>query len=109
MSASTRSASSPNSPMTSKCERSVDFIVVDTPGNDSYLMRLVYSMADTLVTPINDRLRRFRCPGRCRSGEPLKFRASAISRVWCVKQAQAPYRRRGADRLGCGAQPYRHA
>ena len=38
----------------SKCERSVDFIVVDTPGNDSYLMRLAHSMADTLVTPIND-------------------------------------------------------
>jgi chromosome partitioning protein len=28
--------------------------VVDTPGSDSYLMRLAHSMADTLVTPIND-------------------------------------------------------
>jgi chromosome partitioning protein len=35
-------------------ERSFDFVVVDTPGNDSYLMRLAHSMADTLVTPIND-------------------------------------------------------
>jgi chromosome partitioning protein len=35
-------------------ERSFDFIVIDTPGSDSYLMRLAHSMADTLVTPIND-------------------------------------------------------
>ncbi len=31
-----------------------DFIVIDTPGQDSYLMRLAHSMADTLITPIND-------------------------------------------------------
>jgi chromosome partitioning protein len=35
-------------------ERSFDFIVIDTPGTDSYLMRLAHSMADTLVTPLND-------------------------------------------------------
>jgi chromosome partitioning protein len=38
----------------SAVERTFDFIVIDTPGNDSYLMRLAHSMADTLVTPIND-------------------------------------------------------
>jgi len=31
-----------------------DFIVVDTPPHDSYLMRLAHSMTDTLVTPLND-------------------------------------------------------
>jgi chromosome partitioning protein len=30
------------------------FIVIDTPGHDGYLMRLAHSMADTLVTPLND-------------------------------------------------------
>src|SRR3977135_272824 len=35
-------------------ERTFDFIVIDTPGTDSYLMRLAHSMPDTLVTPIND-------------------------------------------------------
>mgnify|MGYP001336773937 CR=1 FL=1 len=35
-------------------ERSHDFIVVDTPGTDAYLMRLAHSMADTLITPLND-------------------------------------------------------
>src|SRR5712672_2637487 len=38
----------------STVERAYDFIVIDTPGSDSYLMRLAHSMADTLVTPIND-------------------------------------------------------
>jgi len=35
-------------------ERSHDFLVVDTPGTDSYLTRLAHSMADTLITPLND-------------------------------------------------------
>ena len=38
----------------SAVERSHDFIVIDTPGTDSYLMRLAHAMADTLVTPLND-------------------------------------------------------
>ena len=38
----------------SKIEHSHDVVVVDTPGNDTYLMRLAHSMADTLVTPLND-------------------------------------------------------
>jgi len=35
-------------------DRRYDFILVDTPGHDGYLMRLAHSMADTLVTPLND-------------------------------------------------------
>ena len=35
-------------------ERDHDVVVIDTPGNDTYLMRLAHSMADTLVTPLND-------------------------------------------------------
>ena len=38
----------------SAVEHTFDFIVIDTPGSDNYLMRLAHSMADTLVTPIND-------------------------------------------------------
>lgn len=33
-----------------------DVVVVDTPGSDSYRMRLSHAMADTLVTPVNDSL-----------------------------------------------------
>jgi chromosome partitioning protein len=35
-------------------EHTHDFVVIDTPGVDTYLMRLAHSMADTLVTPLND-------------------------------------------------------
>src|SRR5437870_3295542 len=35
-------------------EHKHDFVVIDTPGHDSYLMRLAHSMADTLITPLND-------------------------------------------------------
>ena len=38
----------------SAIEHSHDFVVIDTPGSDTYLMRLAHSMADTLVTPLND-------------------------------------------------------
>lgn len=31
-----------------------DFIVIDSPGGDSFLARLAHSCADTLVTPLND-------------------------------------------------------
>lgn len=35
---------------------SCDFIVIDTPGADSYLSRLAHGYAGTLVTPLNDSL-----------------------------------------------------
>jgi chromosome partitioning protein len=31
-----------------------DFVVIDTPPHDSYLMRLAHSITDTLVTPLNE-------------------------------------------------------
>jgi chromosome partitioning protein len=34
--------------------RNYNFIVIDTPGRDSYLGRLAHSMADILITPLND-------------------------------------------------------
>ncbi|MCF1742913.1 division plane positioning ATPase MipZ [Paradevosia shaoguanensis] len=37
-------------------EDSVDFVLIDTPGFDTNLARLAHSMADTLVTPVNDSL-----------------------------------------------------
>lgn len=37
-----------------KVEQNHDFVVIDTPGTDSYMMRLAHSMADTLITPLND-------------------------------------------------------
>ena len=31
-----------------------DFIIIDTPGTDTFLNRLAHSYADTLITPMND-------------------------------------------------------
>lgn len=35
-------------------EHEYDFVVIDTPASDSYLMRLAHSLADTLISPMND-------------------------------------------------------
>jgi chromosome partitioning protein len=45
-------------------EHTHDFVVVDTPGTDSYLTRLAHSMADTLITPLNDSFVDFDVLGR---------------------------------------------
>ena len=37
-------------------ENKVDFLIIDTPGFDTNLTRLAHSLADTLVTPVNDSL-----------------------------------------------------
>jgi chromosome partitioning protein len=48
----------------SSVQQNHDFVVIDTPGTDSYLSRLAHSMADTLVTPINDSFVDFDVLGR---------------------------------------------
>lgn len=35
-------------------EDSHDFVVIDTPGSDTFLSRLAHRIADTLITPMND-------------------------------------------------------
>jgi chromosome partitioning protein len=35
-------------------EQAHDFVVIDTPGADTHLTRLAHSLADTLITPLND-------------------------------------------------------
>jgi chromosome partitioning protein len=38
----------------SQVEHAFEFVIIDTPASDSYLMRLAHSLADTLVSPVND-------------------------------------------------------
>ncbi len=33
---------------------SCDFVVIDSPGNDTFMSRLAHSYADTVITPVND-------------------------------------------------------
>ncbi len=39
-----------------KTEQRADFLIIDTPGFDTHLTRLSHSLADTLITPLNDSL-----------------------------------------------------
>jgi len=60
----------------SAVEQSHDFVVIDTPGADSYPMRLAHSMADTLITPLNDSFVDFDVLGAV---EPSTFEVSGVS------------------------------
>ncbi len=60
----------------SAVEQSHDFVVIDTPGSDSYLMRLAHSMADTLITPLNDSFVDFDVLGAV---DPTTFEVTGVS------------------------------
>ncbi len=49
-----RRSSPPFAEAIQEVEHDYEFVVIDTPASDSYLMRLAHSLADTLVSPIND-------------------------------------------------------
>ena len=53
-----------------------NFIVIDTPGRDGSLARLAHSMADTLVTPLNDSFVDFDLLGTV---DPETFAVSGIN------------------------------
>src|ERR1700741_2225270 len=59
----------------STIEHTHDVVVIDTPGNDTYLMRLAHSMADTLVTPLNDSFLDFDVLGTV---DPASFEVTGI-------------------------------
>ena len=88
----------------STVERTFDFIVIDTPGSDSYLMRLAHSMADTLVTPINDSFLDFDVLGTV---DPATYSVTGESHYAEMVRdaAQTPPARRRQHRLDRGAQP----
>ena len=68
-------------------EHTHDFVVVDTPGHDSYLMRLAHSMADTLITPLNDSFVDFDVLGTV---DPATFAVTGdepLSPRWCARRA----------------------
>ena len=48
----------------SRTEYGFDYVVIDTAGHNTYLMRVSHAMADTLITPINDSFIDFDVLGR---------------------------------------------
>ena len=88
-------------------EREFDFVVVDTPASNSYLMRLSHAMADTLITPINDSFIDLDVLGRV---DPASFgghRHQPLCRTGARARAASGDRVDGGrDGLGGGPQPH---
>lgn len=74
-------------------ENTHDFVVIDTPGSDNYLMRLSHSMADTLITPMNDSFIDFDVLGRV---DPKTLEIAEVSH-YAVMVREARRQRRGVD------------
>ena len=74
-------------------EQSHDFVVIDTPGTDTHLMRLVHSLADTLITPLNDSFVDFDMLGTV---DPIDFTVAAEG-PYTEMVRDARRQRRGID------------
>jgi len=71
-------------------EQTYDFIVIDSPGTDNYLMRLAHSMADTLISPINDSFLDFDVLG---SVDPATYAVVGVSHYATMVRAARRQRR----------------
>jgi chromosome partitioning protein len=58
-----------------------DFVIIDTPGNDSYRMRLSHAMADILITPVNDSFVDLDVLARAEESDPATISASQYSEL----------------------------
>jgi chromosome partitioning protein len=64
-----------------------DFIVIDTPGNDTYLSRIAHSYADTVITPLNDSFIDLDMLVRLTSSDPNTLRPSVYPEmIWEQKK-----------------------
>src|SRR5262249_42698368 len=74
----------------SELERAYDFIVIDSPGTDNYLMRLAHAMADTLISPINESFLDFDVLG---SVDPTTYAVVGVSHYATMVRAARRQRR----------------
>lgn len=64
-----------------------DFIVIDTPGNDTNFSRIAHSYADTIVTPMNDSFIDLDMLVRLNSPDPNNLRPSVYAEmIWEQKK-----------------------
>lgn len=67
-----------------------DFVVIDSPGHDSYLARLAHSHADLIVTPMNDSFLDLDLLADVRGDPPRIVGPSRYSEtVWAMKEVRA--------------------
>jgi chromosome partitioning protein len=75
-------------------DQSIDFLVIDTPAHDSYLMRLAHLAADTVLTPLNDSFLDF---GTLASIDPLTQEVTETGH-YAAMVVEARRQRRSFDR-----------
>lgn len=64
-----------------------DFLIIDTPGNDTHLAQLAHSHADTIITPINDSFIDLDMIVRLNSNDPKNLRPSVYAEtIWEQKK-----------------------
>jgi chromosome partitioning protein len=77
----------------SEVEARHDFVVIDTPGSDTFLNRLAHRIADTLITPMNDSFIDFDVLGRI---DPVSYEILDVSQ-YAASVRDARRERRQAD------------
>lgn len=79
-------------------QRTSDYIIVDSPGSDTFLSRLAHSNADTLVTPLNDSFVDFDLLGDVNPQTLEVIRPSFYSEmVWNCRKVRAQQRKKPVD------------
>ncbi|MDR1289187.1 MAG: division plane positioning ATPase MipZ [Holosporales bacterium] len=67
-----------------------DFIIIDTPGNDSHLSKLAHSYADVIITPMNESFIDLDLLVRINGSEPNNLKPSIYAEmVWNQKKERA--------------------
>jgi len=79
-------------------EETSDFIVIDCPGAHTRLSQVAHSLADTLITPLNDSFIDFDLLANI-DGDAQKIRGPSIysEMVWSARQARAKAGQRAID------------
>jgi chromosome partitioning protein len=81
-----------------RLKKTCDFIIIDSPGGDTFLSRLAHMQADTLITPLNDSFVDFDLLGDVNPQTLEVIRPSFYSEmVWSCRKKKAQTSRRPID------------
>lgn len=81
-----------------RLKKSCDFIIIDSPGGDTFLSRSAHMYADTLITPLNDSFVDFDLLGDVNPQTLEVIRPSFYSEmVWSCRKKKAQTSRRPID------------
>jgi hypothetical protein len=86
-------------------EHSYEFVVIDTPASDSCLMRLAHSLADTLVSPVNESFIYVDVFSRVHHNRTHRGLVAHYADLVLEARRKRRTRRQRHHRLGAGAQP----